>query len=175
MRQLCQGDKQDAVSLKILFLLWFLWLTDGVWSLGQLSSRKTWLLLLLLLCSFTQRREISWESHPQAWGIWIPLYPVLASSLFMGMVYLLLIGPVAHGEPSPRALWGFSPVPCQQPWRHRESCWHQTCPLLTGDRAGDTQPPGDTNWARGSIPAGIQLNQGEIQPFTMEKLPRLVF
>lgn len=65
MRQLCKGDKQDPVTitLKIRFFPWFLWLTDGVGSLGQLSSRKTLAAAAaaaaVAAVYFTQRREIS--------------------------------------------------------------------------------------------------------------------
>lgn len=123
------------------------------------------------------------ESHPQAWGVWIPLHPVLASPLFMGMIYLLALNrPCGTWGTLTQSFVGLQPkaIPsthlsaAPNPW-HRESCWHpDLSPSSPGDRAGDTQPPGDT-LARGSIPAGIHLKQGEVQPFTMEKLPRLAF
>lgn len=52
----------------------------------------------------------------------------------------------------------------------------RSVPFLTwGQGRGHPATRGHDSLAKGSIPAGIQLKQGEVQPFTVEKLPRLVF
>lgn len=100
----------------------------------------------------------------------------------MGMIYLLALN--RHkGSPHPE-LCG-APVqnyslhaPASSPESVAQGILLESRPvpsLTQGQGRGHPATRGHGALARGSIPAGIQLKQGQVQPFTMEKLLRLVF